>query len=303
VSENLQTALAYAKGGFAVFPLVPRTKAPAAPNGFYDATTDPHTITRWWLGRPSCGVAIRTGRLSRIVVLDIDPRHAGDESLADLERKYGPLPNGPTVHTGGGGWHYYLEYPIGNLAYPPGAGEIPCRVGLGGYSGVDLKAEGGYVVAPPSIHPDTGKRYVWDVLLDLESTSLPLLPCWILELAVQGSPHKRVQYDRATERPSEEAEIRIANAIARSDLCYRRFHERSRVGLRGAAAGASESEVDYSLACLLARAGLAGSEIEYALRESRQIANLPAKRQSYYTATVSKALGLAMAERREGSAA
>jgi len=302
VSENLQVALSYAQRGFAVFPLVPSTKEPATAHGWKDATRDPAIITRWWWRRAHRGVAIRTGRASRLLVLDIDPRHGGDDSLADLEQKYGPLPSAPTVHTGSDGKHYDLAYPPENLAYPPGAGEISCRVGLGGFSGVDLKADGGYVVAPPSVHPN-GKRYHWDVVHDLESTPLPPAPHWILELAARGPNHGRVEYERASEPPSEEAEIRIANAIARSDLAYRRFHERSRVGLRGAAAGASESEVDYSLSCMLARAELTGAEIEYAIRESRRVAQLPAKRNSYYTSTVSKALGLAMAERREGSAA
>src|SRR5439155_24278059 len=128
--ENLQVAIKYAQRGFAVFPLVTRTKEPATAHGCKDATRDPAIITRWWWSRASRGVAIRTGQASRLIVLDIDPRHGGDESLADLEQKYGPLPSAPTVHTGSDGKHYYLAYPLENLAYPPGAGEISCRVGL-----------------------------------------------------------------------------------------------------------------------------------------------------------------------------
>jgi len=288
--ENLQVAIKYAQRGFAVFPLVTRTKEPATAHGCKDATRDPAIITRRWWSRASRGVAIRTGQASRLIVLDIDPRHGGDESLADLEQKYGPLPSAPTVHTGSDGKHYYLAYPLENLAYPPGAGEISCRVGLGGFSGVDLKADGGYVVAPPSIHPN-GNRYHWDVVHDLDSTAIPPVPAWILELAEQGRDVERVPYK--LEPVSEESELRIANAIGLYEATYRRFHERSRHGLRGAAAGVTESEVDYSLACALALAGLTGAEIEHAMRTSRELAKLQPKRPSYYAATIGKALGFA----------
>src|SRR5206468_11420595 len=130
---------------------------------------------------------------SRLIVLDIDPRHDGDESLAELEHRFGALPDVPTVHTGGGGTHCYFEYPIAAFADPMG---VRCRVKLGGFPGVDLKADGGYVVAPPSIHPDTGARYVWDLHFDLDSTPRTPVPAWILELAATGpADHGRVRYE------------------------------------------------------------------------------------------------------------
>jgi bifunctional DNA primase/polymerase-like protein len=286
VSENAQHAHAYASLGFRVFPLVPRTKRPLTSHGLADATADPEQITRWWWCHASAGVAIRTGAASRIIVLDVDPRAGGDESFAELEHRFGKLPSTPIVHTGGGGAHYYFANPGAMLT----AGAVPCRVGLGGWPGIDLKADGGYVVAPPSIHPN-GERYVWDLVFDLETTFLADTPAWILELAAQGRDVERVPYQRAP--LSEESEIRIANAIGLYENTYLRFHERSRAWLRGSAAGITESEVDYGLACSLAIAGLTGSEIEWALRESRQRANLPTKRQSYYQSTIGKALGFA----------
>ena len=55
-----------------------------------------------------------------------------------------------TAATGGGGWHLYYRHPSGPL--------LPA---LPGHPGVDVKADGGYVVAPPSVHPGTGRRYRW----------------------------------------------------------------------------------------------------------------------------------------------
>src|SRR5688572_6242147 len=225
MSESMALARVYAaKHGFAVFPTKRRSKEPATRHGCLDATRDPGQITRWWWDRAGDGVAIATGRVSGILVLDIDPRNCGDDSCAHLELFYGPLPPAPTVLTGGGGTHYYFSYPADGRP-------IPCRVGLAGFSGVDLKADGGYVVAPPSLHPDTGRRYLWDVVHDLDSTPLPPVPEWILELAKRGPDAERVPYERGP--LSEESELRIANAIGLYEQTYERFTHRSRARLRG----------------------------------------------------------------------
>jgi len=94
-------------------------------------------------------VAIVTGRLSGLVVLDVDPRHGGDASLAAFEARHGPLPATVESRTGGGGRHFYFRHP---------GGRCPNRVGL--EPGLDLRGDGGCIVAPPSIHP-SGREYAW----------------------------------------------------------------------------------------------------------------------------------------------
>lgn len=141
----LEHALDYAARGWCVFPLVPRTKRPLCEHGFEDATTDPQRITQWCRRRPNCGIGIATGAVSNLVVLDIDPRHDGDDSLAELEGRFGALPETPVSLTGGGGVHHLFA--PSNLR---GAAETPCRTALGGYRGVDLKGDSGYICAPPS---------------------------------------------------------------------------------------------------------------------------------------------------------
>lgn len=147
----LASALKYAAKGWYVLPCRPSGKEPLIPHGVLGATADEDTIRRWWEAWPTANVAIATGARSGIVALDVDPRHGGDESLAAITQRYGPLPATLTVLTGGGGRHFYFTHPGGN---------VKNASGLGGWPGIDLRADGGYVLAPPSIHP-SGQAYRW----------------------------------------------------------------------------------------------------------------------------------------------
>jgi len=171
--DILQEALAYSRRGWAVFPLRPKTKKPATKHGFKDASTDADAIRKWWTRNPDYNVAIATGAVSGLFVLDIDPRHGGDATWADLVEEYGPPPRTPTVRTGGGGTHYLFRHPGEFVASRQNA--------LG--PGVDVKGDGGYVVAAPSIHDETAKRYEWAT--PPEVCEPAALPSWIEEIVVQ----------------------------------------------------------------------------------------------------------------------
>jgi hypothetical protein len=149
LSPALANALAYSKRGWHVFPCRPGGKVPLTPHGFKDATRDAARLVDWWRRWPDANVAIATGAVSNLIVLDIDPRHGGDDTLAELEHKHGVLPATPSVKTPGGGAHYYFRHPGGHVPSGPVA------------EGVDLKADGGYVLAPPSRVRD--RRYEFDV--------------------------------------------------------------------------------------------------------------------------------------------
>jgi hypothetical protein len=143
--------LAYAKRGWAVFPLVPRSKLPfKGSHGFKDATTDHATIRAWWAKWPDANIGIATGEASNLTVLDIDPRNGGHLTLNALIAEHGALPATATVITGSGGRHLYF-----NHAFTAAKGVNA----LG--PGVDLKNDGGLVIAPPSVHPN-GTRYQWE---------------------------------------------------------------------------------------------------------------------------------------------
>lgn len=118
-------------------------KHPMTEHGFKDATTDYKLIKKWWDNKPYANVGIVTGRISNLVVIDIDPQHNGDESFKNLEREYGSLPNTLMVKTGGGGYHFYFSY-------PKNVEKIPNIANLQGYEGIDVKGDNGYIIAPPS---------------------------------------------------------------------------------------------------------------------------------------------------------
>ena len=150
----LEHALAYAANGLPVFPLVPRTKRPATAHGKDDATTDPATIRAWWTATPDANIAARPPE--GVVVLDVDPRHGGTlEALGDLPTTY-------RARTGGGGWHVWYWLPDGI--------EDRVRGKLDGAKGVDVKTSSGYLVMPPSVHPDGGQYVLED---DTEPADLP----------------------------------------------------------------------------------------------------------------------------------
>lgn len=174
-------ALRYASTyGWPVFPLIPGTKKPwGRSNGKDDATTDPEQIERWWQRQPNSNIGIATGH--GFVVLDVDPRHDGDDTLAELESEYGRLPDTPEVLSGDHGRHLYFAW-TGELK----GGDLA--------PGVELKALGQYVVAPPSIHPDTGHAYEWEPLCKPKDVPMAPLPAWIVELsrkakASTNAPH------------------------------------------------------------------------------------------------------------------
>ena len=115
-------------------------KHPRLQNWQNFATIDADLLAGWWSVWSSANVGILTGRRSNLVVLDVDPRHGGDRALQELIGAHEPLPDTPVVFTGGGGWHYYF-------ACPPGDEPIK-SVTLA--EGLELKADGTFVVAPPS---------------------------------------------------------------------------------------------------------------------------------------------------------
>jgi hypothetical protein len=168
-------ALDYArKKGKPIFPL--NGKRPITLNGFKAATTDAAIIDEWWTQHPRANIGMPTGAASGCVVLDIDPRNRGDDSLYELETEHGALPDTLEVLTGGGGRHLYFRY--------PSSGALACVSGLA--DGIDLKADGGYVVMPPSVHPETRQPYRWEVSSIRPPASLPE---WLAALVQSG--HRR----------------------------------------------------------------------------------------------------------------
>jgi hypothetical protein len=158
----VQAALFYAQEReWPVFPL--RGKRPLVAHSFYQATTDEACIHAWWTRWPWANIGIPTGTPTGIWVVDVDARHDGFASLQKITAHVS-LDSTATVRTGGGGLHLYfarrtdLDFPIKNATE------------FAGYRGIDLKVEGGYIVAPPSRHA-SGGYYHW--LNDLPPARFP----------------------------------------------------------------------------------------------------------------------------------
>ncbi len=154
LSRRLRSwAHGYARRGWPVFALAEGTNVPALStslggHGFRDATCDPDLVDQLWSWFPLGNVGIATGEAAGLSVLDVDPRSEGDQTLAALVAERGPLPAGPTVSTPSGGRHHYFRWRPG----------MSCSVGQLG-PGLDVRTDGGYVCAPPSVRPDG--RYAW----------------------------------------------------------------------------------------------------------------------------------------------
>ena len=147
-SVFLTAALAYAARQFYVFPCHPASKAPAVAHGFYDATTNPETLRRHWR-IANRNVAVRTGELSGIWVVDVDG-DCGEASIRRLEAEHGALPPTLELISGGGGRHLWFRY---TTPVPSSVGRVA--------AGVDVRGDLGYIIAPPSIHDETARPYVW----------------------------------------------------------------------------------------------------------------------------------------------
>jgi len=172
-----RAACHYAERGLAVFPLAPRSKVPLrGTHGHKDATSDRAVVDAWWRQHPAANVAIATGRKSGLWVLDIDPRHGGEETLAKLVAVNRPLPVTFETTTPSGGRHLYFALSAYDL-------EIRRSVGRLG-PGLDVLGEGGGVTAPPSVLRN-GRRYRWCAV---GSRDMAPAPRWLIELACPPPP-------------------------------------------------------------------------------------------------------------------
>lgn len=173
MEEILKAALSYlVKRKWSVIPLR-RDKKPYLDSWkpYQQALPTEAEVRAWWNKWPEANVGIVTGKISGFVVVDAD----GPDGMESL-KKLGAIPPTPTVRTGKG-WHYYFAYPgkeIKNFAR-----RLP---------GLDFRGDGGYVMAPPSVHP-SGHVYEWAISPDMETPApLPESILKLLEVGAGGAP-------------------------------------------------------------------------------------------------------------------
>ena len=185
----LEHALAYAAKGLRVIPICPGEKHPKGiVNWQQQGTTDPTQIRSWWTGEHlGWGIGILGGRTTsgrQIFIVDVDehnPNESGSETLLDLQAEHGRLPDTVTVHTPSGGKHLYYYSPV----------EIRNDAGRRLGPGLDIRGEGGQVLAPPTAHPDGG-NYLADLEYGFDKPPAEA-PHWLIHLLTYTPEHHDIR--------------------------------------------------------------------------------------------------------------
>ncbi len=201
----VEYALEYARMGWPVFPLHTPVaggrcscgkrecdnlgKHPRTIHGRDDASTNEATIRRWWEIWPDANIGIATGDGLLIVDFDIDHDKGkyGDETLALIQEEHEELPDTVMAITGGGGLHYFFHCTADDLTINQAV--LP---------GMDFRGNGGYVVAPPSLHV-SGRRYEWEGAHEPWDTELAELPIWLHDILAAGKGGKQKKRFEAPE--------------------------------------------------------------------------------------------------------
>lgn len=186
---NLEDALVYAKRGWYIVPdhtvtdarlctcndttctsigKHPRIDRESAEGPLRNiGSVDPAVLSRWWRMWPDSNIAIVCGKISGLIAIDIDPRNGGLHSWAQLINQHGMHDNTIVSKSGGGGRHILFAHPRFTV--------VRNRIGLA--PGIDVKGDGGRIVAPPSNHI-SGNKYEWDDF----SKRVSLMPAWLLDM-------------------------------------------------------------------------------------------------------------------------
>lgn len=252
--DQLKTYIAF---GLKVFPCrsrpetlangkVKEEKSPLTWHGFQDATDSVEQVEKWYHQFPGCAWAYATS--AEYAILDIDPKNGGHETLAKLIAQHGELPTCPTTETGSKGTHYMMRFPDGTR-------NSEGRIG----KGIDVRADGGYAILPPSRIYDPEGRHVQPYRCQVApwKCDIPDAPEWLVALEHKDKPKAK------TATPKAEGEIAPAECdtpfivTGAGDLL---FHEGSPKGERrrtflrlvgselGSAANADELEAVRDMA-------------------------------------------------------
>jgi hypothetical protein len=198
MARTTRQALEYASRGWSVVPVhtarvgrcsCGRDDCPAPgkhPRVRWEAAmheaASPEQVASWWDRWPDANIAVVTGSVSGIAVLDVDPRAGGEEALERLEGRWGALPRTVEARSGGGGRHLWFATKE----------ELPSAVLA---AGLELKAERATVIAPPSVHA-SGGRYEWLPGLSSGDVEMAPLPEWLAAFA-HGDPEARARHPLA----------------------------------------------------------------------------------------------------------
>lgn len=261
-------ALAFADRGWPVFPLEAGSKTPSTSSGFRAATLDSQRIADWWRIWPHANIGISTGPAA-LLVIDCDTTVEGSgtagvvdgaDAFCEFSHRNGlGYPDTYTVSTPSGGLHFYFRVDV----------EVPCSTSRVGWH-VDVRANGGYVVAAGSTLLDAG----YDLLNDVDPIPAP---AWLVERASPARPsalwgrHRPPRAPKSSDRylaaatAAETAAVASAPAGRRNDQLNRSAFALARFVVAG---DLDASDVTEQLAGAALEAGLSPTEVERTLRSA-----------------------------------
>jgi hypothetical protein len=251
----LAAALGYAALGLAVFPAPPDSKksyksAEHSGGRKWGATSDPAEVRRDFTRWPNARIGIRTGISNRIIVIETDTMTGhgidGAVSLAQLEAKHGLLPETRMACSPSDSLHRYFRHPGPNIKIKTTASEIG--------TGIDVRGDGGMVIAPPSVNLD-GRRYRW-----INKLPVAAMPVWLIELTRDKPPTISQRAVAAIHQPDTESNGYGAAALE-SEI---QVLANAAPGTRNAQANKSS----FNLHQLVAGHELDGAEVERRLIEA-----------------------------------
>ena len=260
-SQVHQWARWYAEQAWSVVPVAPGKKRPGLEWAGHQATRATlEQIDAWCTDLyAQYGVGIITGAISGLVVIDVDegPGKAGGDELAKLQLKHGDLPETPTVRTGGGGRHLYFKHPGRD------ADGNPIRIKTGKdvlAPGIDVRGDGGMVVAPPTVHPN-GRPYEWIEGHRLGEFPAPDMPDWLIDLCcadveprTPGTAGENPVTRTAGARPTGSKRGLRVQRLRSSPRRSRGLHEAPGVGARARGVPALPDQADRQVRAAMAAA-------------------------------------------------
>jgi hypothetical protein len=258
---SARAAIALAEHGFHVLFLsgkIPHSRL--APHGVDSATCLGPAVRAFARQAEdlNVGIAAGVGALTSVAIVDVDPRNGGDVMMDGIYLAHGPLPRTVRARSGrgDGGEHIYLRWPT--------VGSYRGKLG----QGVDLLRRGKYVVAPPSIHPDSGEPYTW--VHSPFDTPIADAPDWLVDLAreiempriarpqVSGGPkYARAALDSEYQRLASIGAGNRNNALNVAALKLARFVRTGELG---------ETDIVETLVSAASIAGLKGPEVRRTIR-------------------------------------
>lgn len=226
-------------------------KHPRTKNGLKDATTDEAQIRQWWQRWPNANIGLPTGALT-FVVIDVDPRHGGDDSIQGLFEEFGRPEKVVCAKTGGGGEHLLFAHP-GFKVKNNQSGKIG--------QGIDVRGDGGYIAAAPSRHA-SGGFYQWTIQ---PNGTLPTLPAWLVEIMTREAESIAAPADPNYQPP--QVNDKYIQAAFQNEL----------IAVRSAIEGTRNQQLNdsaFALGQLVAAGALYRSDVESALEQAAKQAGL-----------------------------